>query len=157
MAEAVATKQISEEWDFEARKQSVFTGDHVIDAYLQGKKDGLESYQKALLNNLKQNVSECGKHTSQLLTHLKDKNFNDTSAFLKINQWDSFSVLVSIKENDFLNPAFLQVYDYLTELEDNICSDSDTLKVGFSFVDYNEHVNDQNIIADGYVLKFKKA
>lgn len=154
MLEAISKIQISENWHYD-RKDGDFTGDHVIDAYLKGKRDGLQSHQKTLLNSLKTNVDHCAQYAHDIIRHLTELKFNDSTAFLKINRLDNFKVLIAIKEDDFLNPGFLKIYDYVCEIEENICND--TFNVDFTFLDYNKEINENNLNSDGFILKLKES
>lgn len=154
MQDIISKVNISGCWDLKERKEGFFTGDQVIDAYLKGKRDGLKTYRKAMLNNLDKNVNECAKHTYAVIEHLKEKKMGQTSAFLKIDSWNNFHVLIGVKETDFLNPDFLKVYDYVSALEEEISTD--TLKVDFSFLDFVDEINEKRIGSDGFVLKLKE-
>lgn len=153
MSEVISKVYISEDWNIDKSSDNIFSSDEVIDAYFRGKKDGLKSHQQSLLDSLNNNVDSCAKHSYEVITHLKEKGFENTSAFLKILQWNTLRVIVSLKEQDFLNPDFLEIYDFVSKLEERVCSN--TYTIDFSFLDYSEKVNEKNLHADGYILKLK--
>lgn len=154
MQDIISKVNISESWDLKERKEGFFTGDQVIDAYLKGKVDGLKNYKKTMLINLNKNVNECARYTRIVIGHLKERNMEQTSAFLKIDSWNTFRVMIGVKEVDFLNPDFLKVYDYVSALEDKISSE--TLKVDFSFLDFTDEINEKRLGAAGFLLKLKE-
>ncbi|SES00271.1 hypothetical protein [Pedobacter rhizosphaerae] len=154
MATATTGSNISEKWNIEAPNQNLFTGDQVIDAYLSGKKDGLRSAEKVILDRLDNNVDNSGTQVLDLLKFLDRKNISGNDAYLKINSWKDLSILISVKESDFYNESFLNVYEFVEHLEETL--NSETCHVEFSFVDFNEKLNDYNLHCDGYVLKYNK-
>lgn len=144
----------SEKWKVENDQQKLFTGDQVIDAYLSGKRDGLQSAQKVILNQLQENVDKSGQKVNELLSHLDGLSFNGTDAFLKINSWNYLTVLVSVKEDDFFNESFLKVYEYVEKLESEL--NNEACHVNFSFVDYNNSLNHYTLKCDGFILKYQR-
>jgi len=94
-------------WEFTSPKDKTISSDHVIDAYLKGKKEGLEQAQKLMLDRLTQNINKSGIYTTELLNFLKKKKLNPISAFLKINSWDSFKVLLILPEKEFLSDKII--------------------------------------------------
>lgn len=109
MVEVISRNTVSESWDFVGRKENPSTGDHVIDAWLKGKIDGLKSAQRAVLQSLVKNVDQCALIAHTVIEQLTKLNFFESTAFLKINSWNSFKVLITIKEENFLAPKFLEV------------------------------------------------
>ena len=107
-----------------------------------------------MLINLNKNVNECARHARIVIGHLKERNMEQTSAFLKIDSWNTFRVMIGVEEVDFLNPDFLKVYDYVSALEDKISSE--TLKVDFSFLDFTDEINEKRLGAAGFLLKLKE-
>ena len=92
-----AVKEILEttNWEFSAPKDQLFSSDNVIEAYLKGKKDGLEQAQKLMFDKLISNISISGQYTSQVISFLKKNNISPLSAHLKINSWDDFKAIIT--------------------------------------------------------------
>ncbi len=142
-------------WEFTSPSERLYTSDHVIDAYLTGKKEALEQTEKLIIEKLKTNINNSGSHTNEILKHLKKQKFNPIGAYLKINSWDDFSILLILPENEFLSDKIYSVYNYLTELEDKVSSEF--YKLNVSICDTDGEVDDNCIKADGFNLKHKSS
>jgi CDP-glycerol glycerophosphotransferase (TagB/SpsB family) len=142
-------------WEFTSPSERLYTSDHVIDAYLTGKKEALEQTEKLIVEKLKTNINNSGSHTNEILKHLKKQKFNPIGAYLKINSWDDFSILLVLHEDEFLSDKIYSVYDYLTELEDKVSSEF--YKLNVSICDTDGEVDDSCIKADGFTLKHKSS
>ncbi|MCX2478891.1 hypothetical protein OQY15_07295 [Pedobacter sp. MC2016-15] len=151
MSTITTSTNFSEKWKVETSQQKLFTGDQVIDAYLTGKREGLQIAQKVFLDQLKNNLDKSGEKVTDLLHHLNARDIHNNEAFLKINSWNYLTILISVKEEDFFKESFLPVYDFVEELEEDL--NTDTCTVNFSFVDYQEEINDYVLHCDGFVLK----
>lgn len=114
------------------------------------KKEALEQTEKLIIEKLKANINNSGSHTNEILKHLKKQKFNPIGAYLKINSWDDFSILLILPENEFLSDKIYSVYNYLTELEDKVSSEF--YKLNVSICDTDGEVDDNCIKADGYAI-----
>ena len=63
-------------WELTSPKDKLFSSDHVIDAYLKGKDDGLEQQQKLIIEKLVSNINKAGKNTTEILSFLKLYSFS---------------------------------------------------------------------------------
>ena len=135
--------------------ERLYTSDHVIDAYLTGKNEALEQTEKLIIDKLKTNINNSVSHTNEILKHLKKQKFNPIGAYLKINSWDDFSILLILPENEFLSDKIFSIYDYLTNLEDNVSSEF--YKLNVSIYDTDGEIDDSCIKADGFNLKHKSS
>lgn len=142
-----------ENWEITSPSERLYTQDHVIDAYLTGKKEALEQTEKLIVEKLKTNIDASGRYTNDILKNLKANSFNPIGAYLKINSWDSFSILLIIPEEEFLNSKIYSIYNYLTNLENEVNNDFYSLTV--SIFDSNNDIDDECIKADGYNFKHK--
>lgn len=147
---------ISELWEIEPSREGKYTENDVIDAYLKGKKTGLESYQKTLVKALNENVDKCGEYTEKIIQHLHSLDIRSKDAFLRINKFDLFNILVCVPEKDFLDEKFFDVYDFVTEFEDKKNSSDNTFAIEFSFLDFNDKYCVRTINSDGYILRLRK-
>ena len=147
---------ISELWEIETSREGNYTENDVIDAYLKGKKTGLENYQKTLVRALNENVDKCGEYTEEIIKHLHSLGIQSKDAFLRINKYDLFNVLVCVPEKDFIDEKFFSVYDFVTEFEDQLNSSDGTFAIEFSFLDFNDQYCVRTINSDGYILRLKK-
>src|SRR5690606_3767408 len=127
------------------------------DAYLKGKKTGLESQHRALVKALEQNVDKCGDYTEQILNYLKGLKIDPKDAFLRISKFDLLKVIICVPEKDFLNERFFEVYDYVSDFEDqNNSANDNTFEIEFSFLDFQNDYCVKTLNSDGYILRFKK-
>lgn len=158
MSQMIADQDIhvSELWELEPVREGKYTEDHVIDAYLKGKKTGLESHQRALVRALNDNVDLCGSYTTEVLDYLRDSGIATKDAFLNISKFDLFKVMICIPEKDFLNETIFDVYDFTTKFEDSKNNEKSTFSIQFSFLDFNDSFCTNTLHSDGYRLKFKK-
>ncbi|TDS11746.1 hypothetical protein [Sphingobacterium paludis] len=152
----VKETNISDLWEIQPSREGKYTENDVIDAFLKGKKTGLESYQRTLVKALNENVDKCGSYTEQILHHLKELGIESKDSFLRINKFDLFNVLICVSERDFLKEEFFSVYDFVTDFEDEKNTSDNTFAIQFSFLDFQTDYCINTINSDGYILKFKK-
>ena len=137
-------------WEITVSKDKYYTCDEVLDAYLHGKKKGLENLQKIVLKTLSDNINKTGNYTSELINILKQNGFNPEAAFLKIISWDNFKILITVPEKEYLSEKYLRIYEYISKFEDNV--NNELYKIEISFVDTNGL--DVNCVqSDGFILK----
>ena len=89
------------------------------------------------------------------INYLKDINLKPASAFLRINSWDDFKVLITLPEKEFLSDNILSAYDFISDFEDKVNEDLYHLEI--SITDRNECFDEKCIKSDEYVLKYKMA
>lgn len=142
------------DWEFTSPSERLYTSDHVIDAYLTGKKEGLEQNDRLIIEKLIANVNLSGEHTNELFTYLKSINIKPVDAYLRINSWDDFSLMLILSEIDFLSKKIDQVYNYISSFEERIGSDFYNLSL--SILDVDGDVDTKCLKSDGYSLKHKQ-
>lgn len=140
-------------WELASPKDKLFSSDYVIDAYLKGKNDGLEQQQRLIIDKLVSNINKAGKNTTDILSFLKKKKLNPISAYLRINSWDDFSILIILSKEEFLDKKMLIVYDYISELENKV--DEDMYHIQVTFCDTEDNLDENYIRSDGFSLKHK--
>lgn len=140
-------------WEFTSPKEKLFSSDHVIDAYLKGKNESLEQQQRLIIEKLISNINKSGKHTSEILTFLKKKEFNPFSAFLRINSWDDFSILIVLPQEEFLDEKILEIYNFISEFEQKVSEEMYQIQV--TICDTDENIDENYIRSDGFALKHK--
>lgn len=140
-------------WELTSPKERLFSSDHVIDAYLKGKNDGLEQQQRLIFEKLVSNISKAGKDTSGILAYFRKKKFNPIAAYLRINSWDNFSILIILPQEEFLDKRMLSVYDYISNFENNVEEDMYHFQV--SICDTEDHIDENYVHSDGFALKHK--
>ena len=153
MSAIITARNTCQNRRFQISKEIIFTGDQVIDAYTTGKCEGLTPCQKDLVSSFDSNIKRCSIYTIDIIRHLADLNFLGSEAFLKIANPNHYRVMITVKEVDFLNPEFLNVYGYVSNLEDEVRKDD--FYIEFSFLDYTTGINRTRLTADGYIFKLK--
>lgn len=142
-------------WELTSPKDKLYSGDPIIDAYLKGKSDGLEHAQRLIIEKLTVNINKSGKYTTAILAFLKKRKLNPISAYLRINSWDDFSILIVLPQEEFLDKKMMTVYDYISELETNVCEEMYHIQV--SICDTEEGIDENYVRSDGFALKYKIA
>lgn len=141
-------------WELTKVKDRMYTSDHIIDAYIQGKNVSIDEEKKILIKTLVENVDKAGEYTQNLLAYMKaEAGFSPISAHLKINNVTDFQVLIFLSTSEFLNDKIFTVYSKISESEKNIASDY--FKVHTSIGNTKKNINDECLLSDGYSLHFK--
>ncbi|RPA68439.1 hypothetical protein EF405_12340 [Cyclobacteriaceae bacterium YHN15] len=140
-------------WELTAPKEKLFSSDHVIDAYLKGKNHGLEQQQRLILEKLISNINKAGKDTSAILSFLKKKKLNPIAAYLRINSWDDFSILIILPQDEFLDKRMLRVYDFISDLESRVGDDMYNIQV--TVCDTEDKIDENYVRSDGFAFKHK--
>lgn len=135
-------------WHIDRSNFKTYSVDEVIEAYISGKAERLNSYKKAVYKQIQDNVEASSSHTTKLVDHLKEKGFSPTMAFLKLNSIDCLEVLIAVPEEDFLNPSFLSVYQFASVFEETISND--TCKTHFGFLGSTKNLNIETINSHGF-------
>ena len=133
-------------------KDQKFSADELINAYFKGVKEGTYQYQKAIRKQLGENLEKAGKHTSNIITILQDRGFEFYSALLKIHNWDEFEVILLVNPDHYINPKFLEIYNLVSSYEKEV--KEDTYSITFSFTDYDESLDKEQMESDGFILEY---
>lgn len=141
-------------WQFTEHKPESFTYDDMIDAYLKGVEEGVAQTRKALRKQLEENLNRAAKHTSRVISEIKNKNFDVHSARLKIHDWDEVEVLIVVPQDHFLDSRFLEIYDLINEYEKEFSNEEQLYSITFSFIDYAESLDQEQIESDGFLLEY---
>jgi hypothetical protein len=137
-----------------APRENIYSCDQVIDAYLKGKNEGIQQAQKLIMRELDQNVGKTVTQTNLLIEHLASKGFHPVAAYMKINDWYDFTVLVTIPDDEWCDPRFLAVFNYIIQATQNISDEFYSLEIHFCGIPANpDHFNEQSVFFDGFVLK----
>ncbi|TAF74431.1 MAG: hypothetical protein EAZ53_09330 [Bacteroidetes bacterium] len=140
-------------WEFTSPKEKLFSSDHVIDAYLKGQKSGLEQAQRLILEKLVSNINKSGKNTTAILDFIRKKKFNPISAYLKINSFDDFAILIVLPQSEFIDKKIFSIYDFISELENK--ENEDLYHIQVSICDTEEGIDENYVRSDGFNLKHK--
>jgi hypothetical protein len=137
------------------KQPDTFTGDDVIDAYLQGKKEGQSEYSRVLLSQLKTNIALAKKVAEDLFAQMGNAGVIVMDAYLKAEGITNFNILIIVSESDFLDDRFRSVFSLARKVKEQ--SLNDNFHVSFTFMPHSSNLNRACIHADGYFLKYEKA
>lgn len=130
-----------------------FSADDVIEAYYRGKTDALESTKKLILEKLSTNVNKAGADTRRIYEHAKTNiGFHPISAFLRIESWDNFTVLIVIPENEFLSDRILELYDFIAKVEQTVKDEWYNLNVSLCTIGSETEIDYKPLHSDGFML-----
>lgn len=138
-------------WKITTAQEKLYSSDVVIDAYLTGKKEGLQQNQKVLIQQLESNVKKASQHTAQIVKHLKAQSINPLSAHLKLSSFDEMKVLLTLSETDFISEKITDVYDHISAFEETVSEDLYTIY--FTLAIAGEQFNRSLLDADGYIFE----
>lgn len=146
-----------ETWSLSVDKNSIFTNDDVIDAYLKGKEDGVKEKKQIFIDKLNENLTKSATHTERMLSFLRKRKLNPVSAHLKINAYDDFVILITLPENEFISQDSLVSYDFAATIEEEVQADK-YYNVMFMFSDreQNDEIFNKNLlVSDGFFMDYK--
>jgi hypothetical protein len=149
--EPVITNQIPQNWK---KEESVYTGDHLIDAYLKGKQDAKDELIKILNRQFKDNVDIATSISEQLYSEAAKKKINFRTIHLKADGITKFTALFIAKKDDFISDKFREIFISARKLKKEV--DSDSFYISFSFMPESKDLNEKSINADGFFLKYDK-
>lgn len=138
-------------WEFTNPKEKLFSSNQVIDAYLKGQKSGLEKAQQVMFQKLVLNINKSGKNTSTILDYFRNKNFNPISAYLRINSFDDFALLILLPQREFIAKEMLNIYDFISEFESK--ENEEYYHIQISICDTEEGIEESYVRSDGFNLK----
>ena len=133
--------------------EDLFTN-QLIDAYLHGRKDGIELIEKLKQEKLNENINKSGNISKRLIRVLKDSSFSPIDAYLRVHSFDRFDIMVTVPEEDYLKDEFLDMYGIISDIEAK--SNDDFYKAFISICSTNNHFEEQIVASDGYTLKLAK-
>ena len=150
--ECATVEKQTQSWIPTSKEDSL--SNQLIDAYLNGKKDGVEQHQKLILNKLDENIEKSGSISLSLIKTLKENKFNPIDAFLRVRSWDRFDIMITVSEDDYMKEEFLEMFDVVSNIENS--SKDELYGVFISFCSINNFFDEQNVSSDGYLLKLEK-
>lgn len=142
-------------WEISVDKKSIYTNDDIIDAYLKGKEMGIKEKEQIFVEKLNENIKKSAHLTKSMLIYLKQNGFKPKSAHLKINSFDSFVILVTVPENEYISEKFLETYQYASTLENDTLEDQ-YFNPMFIFSDRKEDSFNKNLlVTEGFFMDYK--
>jgi hypothetical protein len=139
-------------WQLTTDGNTLFNANHVIDAYLTGKEMGKSELKNELILKLVSQLDELGTMTKELVSFLKKNSIGFDNAYLKIEGYNSFTILVVVSEAGYLSDSFKRVYEYVGDVENKL---SAKYEIYYSFTGKSESFNPHIVSAEGYKLKLQ--
>jgi hypothetical protein len=152
--EIATTKDVYTSINWKQTEKEFFTSDDVVEAYLAGKREGLNSERRALLDKLNANINEAGKATSNIFKYIQSKSITPKDVYLKIEAWDTLSIIVLVEESDYLKGDFNEVYENVCLIEDTF--NKEYTHLFFSFIADSGKLNIEHLQSDGYIFVYTK-
>ncbi|EZH75045.1 hypothetical protein ATO12_09975 [Aquimarina atlantica] len=145
----------SQTWEVSVDKNSIFTNDDVIDAYLKGKKEGIKETKQIFVDKLNENINKSAVYTDKMLSFLKKRKLNPISAHLKIKSFNDFVILITLPEDEFISEDFLVSYDFAATIEEEVTNDK-YYNLMFLFSDRADgQFNTSLLVSDGFFMDYK--
>jgi hypothetical protein len=138
-----------------APRENIYSCDQVIDAYLKGKSEGVQQAQKLIMRELDRNVRKTVEQADRLIDHLTSLEFHPFAAYIKIDEWDAFTIMVTVPDEEWCNPRFLEVFDYVKDAEEH--TENDFYRLEFHFCGIPDgkpgSFNEKLVFYDGFIIK----
>lgn len=148
----IITHREVDSWQLSQDGPRMYSTDAVIDAYLKGKKDGLDEQQKAIQSIFARNYQKSSQHTTELYNFLASIDIIPVSAHLKFNSFVSFEIIVLLSEYDFLSDKMDKMYTWCREFQNRV--EEDSYRICFSFIDFLEGFDFTQLISDGFNARY---
>lgn len=148
------SSNLPETWEVSVDRNSIFTNDDVIDAFLKGKEEGFKEKKQLFIDKLNENINKSASFTEKMLTFLRQRKLNPISAHLKINAYNDFVILVTLPEKEFISEDFLVCYDFASTIEEETEKDKH-YNIMFMFSDRDDTFNKSLLVSDGFFMDYK--
>src|SRR5690606_12997168 len=112
-----------ETWAVSVARNSIYTTDDVINAYLKGQADGMTAGNKLLIDKLNEQTAPSADSPTRMISFLKQRKLSPISAHLKIKAYNDFVILVTLPEDEFISEDFLVSYDFAATIEEEVTKD----------------------------------
>lgn len=136
------------------KAESAYTGDDLIDAFLQGKEAGRNETFRILLAQLNGNIEKATSLAEKLYTEAVERKFKATSIHLKAEDLTKFKALFVVEKDDFLSEGFRDLYIIARYIKNE--SESENFYLSFSFLPNSDKLSEECLNADGYFMKYEK-
>ncbi|MBR2648175.1 MAG: hypothetical protein IKD55_05005 [Sediminibacterium sp.] len=136
------------------QEENSFTGDDLIDAYLKGKQAGRSEMIHILSKQFETNLSIATTVSEKLFLEAKKKKILPKEVHLKADGITNFSALFVVDKNDFISDNFRQIFTLSRKLKAKV--ETENFYINFTFLPISNNLNEKNLHADGYFLKYEK-
>lgn len=136
------------------KSEDVFTGDDLIDAFLEGKEAGKNENHRILLSTLKENINQAAAISENLYKQILSKDIKPVEIHLKAEDITKYKALFVVNKEDFISDKFREVYTLSRRIMNK--SESENFYISFSFIPASEFLNEHCLLADGFFMKYEK-
>ncbi|MDR1865860.1 MAG: hypothetical protein LBR08_09865 [Bacteroidales bacterium] len=143
--------KVTNDWKLAAPQEDVYCNE-LIRVYLKGKSDGMEQAQKLVLDKLQHNIEKSGKVASGIIRLLKDNGFYPISSYLKVENWNDFSIMILIPDKEWGQEQFLEMIDKASDIETS--ARDEYFNVMAVFCPVEDNFDEKCAISDGYLFKY---
>lgn len=148
---SVGAAQSPQNW---TREDTVFTGDHLIDAYIKGKQDGKHEFMQILTRQLETNINIAAHAAEKLFDEAVKKQIKFKTIHLKADAITKFSALFITDKSDYVSDTFRDIFVTARKLKHEV--ESDSFYISFLFMAATGEIDERTLISDGYFLKYDK-
>lgn len=146
----------SENWE-ETIKNSGFSllevERYIDESYKRGYAAKDEKIRIKLRNIFSSNLVHTHQIMGNLIAYLNKLSIYPTSAYLKIDPIANFSVILTVKLEDYVSEGLLKAYSWISDTASDIRTENYNLDL--SFIDDSKELDFECLDSDGYRLKYK--
>lgn len=135
-------------------KDSVITGDQLIDAYMKGKEAGKSEYENVMLSKFQNNIKLATESSEAVMKQASKLKIQVVNAHIKAESVTKFSALIVVDLNDFISDKFRKIYTLSREIKTKY--ESTTFTIDYTFMPFSDHIDENRINSDGFFLKYEK-
>jgi hypothetical protein len=139
----------------EIEKEKFFSSDAVIDAYFKGRRDQVEENKKVLIKTFSDNLKRAQQTCEDFFAALEKNDLKGFFVSLKAESVTFFDAIFVVPAQKFLTHDFDAVYKMAREKKKEIATT--TFNLSFSFMPLTDSLDEEQMLMDGYILKYGKA
>lgn len=131
----------------------MFTGDELIEAYLQGCKEGIDQYKKVLLNKLSENISLAQKLGSVFIGRLNGNGIVCSGAHLKYMDIERYKIIFVLNPDVYYNfDAMAPIYEMAYSFEAEKSAEDFFIEI--AFLPKVDSINQNRLVSDGFIFEY---
>jgi hypothetical protein len=143
--------QNSEKWK---REENVYTGNDLIDAYLQRKKAGQDEVFTILSKTFDENLERAMSLSERLYYDAESKNIRFKNIHLRAESLTKFAALFVAEKEDFVSDSFRNIFISARKIKND--ENADDFYISFSFMPDVKSLNEDCLNADGFFMKYER-